>query len=196
MPTTDKPSRRDEILQALARMLENTPNAKVTTAALAREVGVSEAALYRHFPSKARIFEALIAFVEDTLFSRVKRIAKESPSTEQRCADTLLLLLSFAEKNPGLSQLLSGAALTGEADRLHNRINQLFNRIESQLKQMLREGEVTENCRTNLVSSSAAELMTSLAEGKIRRFVRSDFQHRPTSDWPEQWAVLSAILFK
>lgn len=195
MPSTDKTSRRDEILQALARMLENTPNARVTTAALAREVGVSEAALYRHFPSKARIFEALIAYVEDTLFSRLNRIAKEAPSTQQRCADTLLLILSFAEKNPGLSRLVSGAALTGEAERLHDRINQLFKRIESQLKQILREGEVTENCRTHLVSSSAAELLTSLAEGKIRRFVRSDFRHLPTTEWREQWAILNAVLF-
>ena len=189
------PSRRDSILQALAEMLEESPHKKITTAALAKKVGVSEAALYRHFPSKARIYESLIDFIEDTLFSRISTIVKDASSTQERCRMIITLLLSFSEKNPGLSRILTGDALTGETARLHDRINQLFSRIESQIKQVLREGEYRENCRTNLLNSAAAELLVIIAEGKIRRFVRSNFTYLPTTHWQEQWLSLDKVIY-
>ncbi|OUS10951.1 nucleoid occlusion factor SlmA [Gammaproteobacteria bacterium 54_18_T64] len=191
-----RPSRRDTILQALAAMLEEAPHKKVTTAALAKKVGVSEAALYRHFPSKARIYEGLIDFIEDTLFSRINAISKDAPDTRERCRMIITLVLSFSEKNPGLSRILTGDALTGETERLHARVNQLFARIESQIKQILREGELRENCRTHLVATAAAELLLVIAEGKIRQFVRSNFTCLPTTHWQEQWSSLAKAIYR
>ena len=189
------PSRRETILQALAEMLEETPHKKITTAALAKKEGVSEAALYRHFPSKARIYEGLIDFIEDALFSRISAIVKDARDTQERCRMIITLLLSFSEKNPGLSRILSGDALTGETERLHTRVNQLFARIEAQIKQVLREGELRENCRTHLLASAAAELLLAIAEGKIRQYVRSNFSSLPTTHWQEQWPSLEKAIY-
>ena len=107
----------------------------------------------------------------------------------------ITLLLSFSEKNPGLSRILTGDALTGETERLHARVNQLFARIESQIKKVLREGEHRENCRTNLLTAAAAELLVIIAEGKIRQFVRSNFTCLPTTHWQEQWLALDKVLY-
>ena len=176
-------------------MLEEALHKKITTAALAKKVGVSEAALYRHFPSKARIYEGLIDFIEDALFSRISTIVKDAPNTQERCRMIITLLLSFSEKNPGLSRILSGDALTGETERLHTRVNQLFTRIEAQIKQVLREGELRENHRTHLPTSATAELLLVIAEGKIRQYVRSNFTSRPTNHWQEQWLALEEAIY-
>ncbi len=174
-------------------MLEATPGGRITTAALAAEVGVSEAALYRHFPSKTRMYEGLIDFIEETLFSRIRTIVAEEPDAAARCYRILTLLLTFAERNPGITRLLTGDALTGETDRLHKRIQQLFDRLETQLKQILREAEVTEGLRLATTVSAAANFILSLAEGRISQFVRSGFTRPPTEHWQEQWAVAAAI---
>ena len=197
MTTTEngKTPRRQQILQALARMLESAPGARITTAALAREVGVSEAALYRHFPSKTKMYEGLIDFIEDTLFSRINRIAGEGENTAVRCQKILGLLLAFSERNPGITRILTGDALTGETHRLHSRVAQLFDRIETQLKQLLREAEIKEHTRTRLPTGSAANLMLAAAEGRICQFVRSGFKRSPSEGWPDQWAQLTSGLF-
>ncbi len=191
-----KISRREQILQALAQMLEVNPGQRITTAALAREVGVSEAALYRHFPSKARMFEGLIGFIEDTLFSRVNLILASQAGGVRQCEQILTLLLAFVEKNPGMARILTGDALAGETDRLRLRVNQLFERLETQLKQVMRESEVREGLRTEIPVGSAANLMLASAEGRIRQFVRSEFKRRPTEFWPEQWSRLAQGLFR
>ncbi len=133
-------NRRQEILEAFAMMLEESPGSRITTAALARHVGVSEAALYRHFPSKAKMIEGLIEFMEASVFTRISRILEEEPSAEGRCRNLVWLLLSFAERNPGFARLLAGDALQGETDRLRTRMRQFFDRLETQLRQILREG--------------------------------------------------------
>jgi TetR/AcrR family transcriptional regulator len=189
-------SRREQILQALALMLEEDSGKRITIAALARQVGVSEAALYRHFPSKARMFEGLISFIEETLFERISRILDEVHEAVPRCGQILILLLAFAEKNPGLSRLLEGDVLTGETARLRLRIHQLFERVETQLKQVLREAELRERRRTVLPVSATANLLIAVAEGRISQYVRSDFQRRPTEHWDDQWALLSAQLMR
>ncbi|GAB2780987.1 nucleoid occlusion factor SlmA [Halomonas shantousis] len=189
-----KRNRREEILQALALMLEEDSGKRITTAALARQVGVSEAALYRHFPSKARMFEGLIEFIEETLFERIRRILDETPSAEARCHHILTLILGFSEKNPGLCRLLGGDALTGETARLRIRMTQLFDRLETQLKQILREAELREGLRTTIPVSAAANLLLACADGRISQYVRSDFKHPPTQHWDEQWKTLSASL--
>lgn len=193
---TQSSSRREQILQALALMLEEDSGKRITIAALARQVGVSEAALYRHFPSKARMFEGLIAFIEETLFERISRILDEVPEAVPRCGQILTLLLAFAEKNPGLSRLLDGDVLTGETARLRLRIHQLFERMETQLKQVLREAELRELRRTLLPASATANLLMAYAEGRISQYVRSDFKRRPTEYWDDQWRLLSAQLLR
>lgn len=186
-----KTSRKEQILQALAQMLENGPGERITTAALAREVGVSEAALYRHFPSKAKMFEGLIKFIEDTLFVRINRIMQEEQGTERRCERILTLLLTFAEKNPGMTRLLTGDALAGETERLRIRIGQLFDRLEAQLKQVLREAQIREGLKPPISPTVLANLLLSNAEGRLSQFVRSEFKRQPTENWEEQWQYLA-----
>ena len=190
------PSRRQQILQALAHMLEAGPGERITTAGLAKRVGVSEAALYRHFPSKAKMFEGLIEFIEETIFERVALIQRDEQSAMGRCEKILGLLLAFAERNPGISRILTGDALTGETERLRLRVNQFFDRLETQIKQILREAELREGVRTAVTVSTAANLLMAMAEGRIGQFVRSDFKHRPTEYWQDQWPVLMEGFFK
>lgn len=192
---TNQPSRRDQILQSLAIMLEESPGGRITTARLARQVGVSEAALYRHFPSKAKMFEGLIEFIETTLFSRVTRILAEETNCDERCAKVLMLVLTFAEKNPGISRILAGDALTGETERLRVRVNQLFERLETQIKQILRESNIRNGLALQADVGLCANLMLSAAEGRISQFVRSNFQRSPTLGWDIQWGILSRAIF-
>lgn len=191
----EKISRKQHILQALAHMLEANPGELVTTASLAKEVGVSEAALYRHFPSKYKMFEGLIEFIEETVFSRVTRILADEPSAAVRCEKILWLILSFAEKNPGLARLLYGDALAGERDKLRQRITQFFDRINAQFKQVFREAEIRENLRTQASPATAASLLTTVLDGKISQYARSGFRERPTQGWSEQWQALRTGLF-
>jgi TetR/AcrR family transcriptional regulator len=186
----NKVSRKDQILQALARMLEMAPGERVTTAALAKEVGVSEAALYRHFPSKARMFEGLIKFIEETLFQRISRILSEESSAEVRCHKILTLLLTFSNKNPGMTRLLTGDALAGETERLRARIAQFFNRLESQLKQILREAQIRENLKPTISPAALANLLLACCEGRLIQFVRSEFKESPLENWDTQWEFL------
>lgn len=191
-----KTSRRDAILQSLAHMLEATPGGRITTAALAAEVGVSEAALYRHFASKAKMFEGLIEFIETTLFSRIGRIRQDEPDGGAQCEQILTLLLAFCERNPGITRLLTGDALTGETDRLRARVQQLFDRLETELKQVLREAELRDGLRPVLPVALAANLLLATAEGRITQYVRSEFRCSPTEYWSEQWRVLTGAFFR
>ena len=135
-----KSSRRQQILEALARMLEESPGERITTAGLASAVGVSEAALYRHFPSKAKMFEGLIDYVEEVLFSRIANIISDEAYAISRLERISALLLGFAEKNPGISRIMNGDALAGETERVRGRVAQLYDRLELQIKQVLRDG--------------------------------------------------------
>ena len=193
-PNTHKISRKDQILQSLARMLEASPGERITTAALAKEVGVSEAALYRHFPSKARMFEGLIKFIEDTLFQRISRILKEEENAHERCHKIRTLLLTFADKNPGMTRLLTGDALAGETERLRERIAQFYDRFEAQLKQVLREAQIRENMKPSISAISLANLLLATCEGRLLQFVRSEFEDSPLEHWDLQWQYLSSNL--
>lgn len=188
-----KPSRRQQILEALAHELEMNPGERITTAGLARAVGVSEAALYRHFPSKAKMFEGLIEFIEDSVFTLINRILKEEVSSLKRCENILSLLLGFSERNPGLTRILSGDILTGETERLRVRVGQFYERLETQLKQVLREGEMNKEFTLTVPVQSQANLLLAVAEGRIVQFVRSGFKRSPLENWPNQWASLASI---
>ena len=194
MEAGNKKSRKDQILQALARMLETSPGERITTAALAKEVGVSEAALYRHFPSKSRMFEGLIKFIEETLFLRISRILNEETNAEVRCHKILTLLLTFSDKNPGMTRLLTGDALAGETARLRVRIVQFYSRLESQLKQILREAQIRENLKATVSPTALANLLLASVEGRLTQFVRSEFQQSPLENWDTQWEFLSRNL--
>ncbi|WP_062264535.1 nucleoid occlusion factor SlmA [Endozoicomonas arenosclerae] len=196
MDKTRKVSRKDQILQALAHMLENAPGERITTSSLAKEVGVSEAALYRHFPSKAKMFEGLIEFIEDALFSRVNLILEEEQKALQRCGKILMLLLGFCEKNPGLTRILTGDALAGEPDRLRQRVVKLFDRLETQIKQVLRDAELNEGLRPQATLNTTANMLLSIAEGRICQYVRSEFKRKPTELWSAQWEVLETVVFR
>ena len=191
-----KSQRRQQILEALAQMLEAGPGNRITTAGLANQVGVSEAALYRHFPSKSKMFEGLIEFIEDTLFTRINIILNEEQTAAQRCEKMLMLLLAFAERNPGITRILTGDALTGESERLHQRVAQLFDRFETQLRQVIREAEMREGLRPVIALPAAANLLMAAAEGRISQYVRSGFQRPPTADWVQQWDLLMNGFFR
>ena len=186
--------RREDILQAFATMLEANPGGRITTAALAKQVGVSEAALYRHFPSKAKTFEGLIEFLEDSIFTRVRRILDETSGAQERCRRIVGLLLIFTERNPGFARLLTGDILAGETARLRARIRQFHDRLETQLRQVLREARARGEAVTEDVDS-AANLLLSVSEGRIAQFARSDFRNSPAEGWERQWALLEVSIF-
>lgn len=180
-------SRKEQILQSLVAILEESPGGKITTASLAKQVGVSEAALYRHFPSKTKMFDELIEFAELTIFTRLNMISSEQISASAKCEKISKLVLTFAEKNPGISRILAGDALWGENERLRFRVNQLFDRIEVQIKQILREDRYTNDNNVTTHPNISADIFMSFIEGKIAQFVRSDFSKSPTEDFDHKW---------
>jgi len=189
-----KPPRRQQILEALARELETNPGERITTANLAKAVGVSEAALYRHFAGKADMFGGLIEFAEDSVFGLVNRILSQEPSAAARCENILLVLLGFSERNPGITRILTGEALVGETRELRSRVGKFYDRLETQLKQVLREGQASGGLTAEAPVQAIANLLLAVAAGRMGQFVRSEFTHPPTLQWDEQWRVLAGCI--
>jgi TetR/AcrR family transcriptional regulator len=189
-----KISRRQQILETLAMELEKSPGEPITTAGLAKAVGVSEAALYRHFPSKAKMLEALIEFIEESVFNLVNRILQDEKGMHARCQKILSVALGFAEKNPGITRLLTGDVLLGETERLRKRIDKFYERLETQLKQVLREGEANQELKPVSPVQAQANLMLCLVEGRLQQFVRSGFTISPLAHWEQQWLMLASCL--
>ncbi len=189
-----KSSRRQDILEALALQLEQNPGARVTTAQLAKSIGVSEAALYRHFPSKARMFEGLIEFAEETIFGLINRILEEDKNAVSRCEKMCTLVLGFGAKNPGISSILVGTAITGETERLHLRVDQFFERLEMQFRQILRERELTLTQAGGRAVNETANLLLVILEGHLQKFVRSRFRQSPLVCWHAEWNLLAKVL--
>lgn len=189
-----KSSRKQAILEALARELEQNPGERITTAQLAKGLGVSEAALYRHFPSKARMFEGLIEFAEDTVFRLIGQILQNEHNAVVRCEKIITLLLGFSSKNPGISSILVGTALTGETERLRQRVNQFFERLETQFRQILRERELTLTEAGGRPVNETANLLLTVVEGHLQQFVRTGYRQSPLVGWDQQWQLLSTIL--
>ncbi|NQZ06260.1 MAG: nucleoid occlusion factor SlmA [Algicola sp.] len=196
MPAKNRTNRKEQILQCLAVMLENNPGQRITTAKLAQQVGVSEAALYRHFPSKTRMFEGLIDFIEDTILPRVNLIIDREKSVIRRIETILTLLLGFAEKNPGLSRIMTGDALLGEQDRLRERISNFYDKLETQFKQVLREAKLREGKDLGIDEGVLANMLLAFVEGKFNQFVRSDFKRLPMEQFPAQWAHIQKTWFE
>lgn len=189
--TRPKPGERKvQILQTLATMLQEPDGDRVTTAALAARLQVSEAALYRHFASKAQMFEGLIEFIEQTLFGLVNKITAEETSGLRQTEAILNMLLGFARKNPGMTRVLIGDALVNEDERLQTRINQLHDRLEATLKQALRFALSEKEIPEGLDASAQANLMIAFVIGRWHQFAKSGFRRDPTEHWTAQWPRL------
>jgi len=185
IPTRKRPKpgeRRVQILQALAAMLEQPGAERVTTAALAARLEVSEAALYRHFASKAQMFEGLIDFIEQSVFTLVNQILEREGATgAQQAARILTLLIQFAERNPGMTRVMVGDALVYENERLQQRMNQFFDKIEATLRQVLRGAAAVEGSSTPTIDAQVrAAALTAFVVGQLQRFARSGFRRAPS----------------
>jgi TetR/AcrR family transcriptional regulator len=191
MASTPPGQRRQDILQALAHMLEQPKGDKITTAALARKLAFSEAALYRHFASKAQMFEGLIDFIESTVFGLINQIAERQADGHTQARDIVGMLLHFASQNPGMTRVLIGDALVNEDDRLQLRMNQFYDRVELALKQALRLA-VTEGHGVESEVSARAAMLAAFVIGRWHRFAKSGFKHLPTQDAALHLALLLA----
>jgi TetR/AcrR family transcriptional regulator len=183
--------RKQQILETLAKMLEAPKREKITTAYLASQLNVSEAALYRHFASKAQMFEGLIKFIEQSLFGLINKISTEETDGLKQVQRTITVLLLFAEKNPGMTRVLIGDALVNEEDRLQLRINQLYDRLESTLKQSLRIAE-TQTGR-KLEPEAQANLLICFVIGRWHQFAKSGFKRKPMEFVQQQLGLLYKI---
>jgi TetR/AcrR family transcriptional regulator len=183
--------RRLQILQTLAAMLEQPGAERITTAALAAKIEVSEAALYRHFASKAQMFEALIEFIEESIFSLVNQITQRDADYRLRLQSLLTIVLQFGEKNPGMVRVMVGDALVFENERLQTRMNQLFDKLESHLRQSIKEWAQAAGSATPSVDAQVrASVMVAFVVGRLQRFARSGFKRLPTEHLDASLAVL------
>ena len=205
--TRPKPGeRRGQILQTLAAMLEQPGGERITTAALAARLDVSEAALYRHFASKAQMFEGLIDFIESTVFGLARQLDEREPVPLARCLKRVTLLLQFAEKNPGMARVMAGDALVLEHERLQQRMNLFFDKFEAQLKQCLRQSaptaqsddgdpaaapaNATPDATPDAHAQARAALLTAFCMGQLQRYVRSGFKRMPTEQLPQRLVLV------
>ncbi|MBK7357360.1 nucleoid occlusion factor SlmA [Propionivibrio sp.] len=186
-----KPGERKlQILQTLAVMLENPTGEKITTAALAARLDCSEAALYRHFASKAQMFEGLIEFIESSLFGVINQISAEEAQGLQQVEHILALLLNFAQRNRGMTKVLTGDALVNENERLQARINQLHDKIEAALKQALRVAATQEQLSASADFGALANILLCHVVGRWQQYAKSGFAREPMAQWPQQWPML------
>lgn len=177
--------RRVQILQVLAEMLQQPGAERVTTAALAARLAVSEAALYRHFASKAQMFEALIDFIESSVFGLINQIGEREPPGRARAARIVAMVLQFGEKNPGMARVMVGDALVFEHQRLQQRMNQFFDKLDAALRQSLRDGALADSAEPATLTPDAdarvrASVLTAFVAGRLQRFARSGFRRAPS----------------
>ena len=185
-------ARKLQILQTLATMLEDPKGEKVTTAALAARLGVSEAALYRHFASKAQMFEGLIEFIETTVFGLINEISARETSGLRQVRSIIAMLLEFAQTNKGMTRVLIGDALVNENERLQERINQLIERIEASLKQSFRVAATDGELADGFDSGARAALVVAFVVGRWHRFAKSGFRKAPAEALEVQLPALVA----
>ena len=186
-----KPGERKlQILQTVAQMLEQPKCEKITTAALAAKLELSEAALYRHFASKAQMFEGLIEFIEQTVFGLINKITQEEKSGLRQAEGIMAMLLSFAQKNRGMTRVLTGDALVNEDERLQQRINQMLDRIEATLKQSLRMAATQGEMGEAVDVGAHANLLVCYVIGRWQQFAKSGFARDTAAQWPAQSEIL------
>ena len=188
--------RQLDIMQSLAKMLQAKGPVKVTTASLANECGITEAAIYRHFPSKRKIYEGLVEFCEQSLLDLISDINSSKADHIEKVSKIMILLVSFSEKNPGLARLLTREAFSIDEASLDDRIKQMFSKIELQMKQNLQKYEQRTKKKLALPSASSANLLLAFVEGVIQQFVRSGFTEKPSQRISDQAAFLTGSLLK
>ena len=192
MISKPKINRREHILKILTVELEKKIGLPITISSLANSVGVSEAALYRHFPSKSKMFESLIAITEDSIFVLINRALDEESDPTTRCEKIIYIALSFFERNPGITRIFTGDVLLGENEQLHFKVMQFYEKIESQIRQILRESNLGNGPRPISDINSVANQILIYIEGKLSQFVRSSFKKKPTEYFEVQWRIMKA----
>ena len=190
----DKVSRKTQIMQTLARMLEEKEPVKITTAELARRTEITEAAIYRHFPSKRKIYEEMVIFFESNIFPRIESIRSNHPS-EEVPGLIVSLILSFCETNKGFAKILNKQALTAAEAKIDDKISLIFERLNVEIKQSLQSYERETKKKLKINSSSSADLLMSCMEGQIQAFTRSNFKKNSLTDWQAHWNLLKASIF-
>ena len=190
----DKVSRKTQIMQTLARMLEEKEPVKITTAELARRTEITEAAIYRHFPSKRKIYEEMVIFFESNIFPRIESIRSNHPS-EEVPGLIVSLILSFCETNKGFAKILNKQALTAAEAKIDDKISQIFERLNVEIKQSFQSYERETKKKLKINSSSSADLLMSCMEGQIQAFTRSNFKKNSLTDWQAHWNLLKDSIF-
>ena len=190
----DKVSRKTQIMQTLARMLEEKEPVKITTAELARRTEITEAAIYRHFPSKRRIYEEMVIFFESNIFPRIESIRSNHPS-EEVPGLIVSLILSFCETNKGFAKILNKQALTAAEAKIDDKISLIFERLNVEIKQSFQSYERETKKKLKINSSSSADLLMTCMEGQIQAFTRSNFKKNSLTDWQAHWNLLKDSIF-
>ena len=190
----DKVSRKTQIMQTLAQMLEEKEPVKITTAELARRTEITEAAIYRHFPSKRKIYEEMVIFFESNIFPRIESIRSNHPS-EEVPGLIVSLILSFCETNKGFAKILNKQALTAAEAKVDDKISLIFERLNVEIKQSLQSYERETKKKLKINSSSSADLLMSCMEGQIQAFTRSNFKKKSLTDWQAHWNLLKDSIF-
>jgi TetR/AcrR family transcriptional regulator len=190
----DKVSRKIQIMQTLASMLEEREPVKITTAELAKRTNITEAAIYRHFPSKRKIYQELVEFFEDSIFPRIASIKKDSPP-EEVAGNIVMLVLTFCEKNKGISKILNREALSVDEAKIENKVDLIFDRLALEIKQSFQNYEKETKNKLSLNASSAADLIVSCLEGQIQIFIRSKFKRDILRSWNEHWQIIKKAIF-
>ena len=190
----DKVSRKTQIMQTLARMLEEKEPVKITTAELARRTEITEAAIYRHFPSKRKIYEEMVIFFESNIFPRIESIRSNHPS-EEVPGLIVSLILSFCETNKGFAKILNKQALTAAEAKIDDKISLIFERLNVEIKQSFQSYERETKKKLKINSSSSADLLMSCMEGQIQAFTRSNFKKNSLSAWQAHWNLLKDSIF-
>lgn len=190
----DKVSRKTQIMQTLARMLEEKEPVKITTAELARRTEITEAAIYRHFPSKRKIYEEMVIFFESNIFPRIESIRSNHPSDEVPGL-IVSLILSFCETNKGFAKILNKQALTAAEAKIDDKISLIFERLNVEIKQSFQSYERETKKKLKINSSSSADLLMSCMEGQIQAFTRSNFKKNSLTDWQAHWNLLKDSIF-
>ena len=190
----DKVSRKTQIMQTLARMLEEKEPVKITTAELARRTEITEAAIYRHFPSKRKIYEEMVIFFESNIFPRIESIRSNHPS-EEVPGLIVSLILSFCETNKGFAKILNKQALTAAEAKIDDKISLIFERLNVEIKQSFQSYERETKKKLKINCSSSADLLMSCMEGQIQAFTRSNFKKNSLTDWQAHWNLLKDSIF-
>lgn len=190
----DKVSRKTQIMQTLARMLEEKEPVKITTAELARRTEITEAAIYRHFPSKRKIYEEMVIFFESNIFPRIESIRSNHPS-EEVPGLIVSLILSFCETNKGFAKILNKQALTAAEAKIDDKISLIFERLNVEIKQSFQSYERETKKKLKINSSSSADLLMSCMEGQIQAFTRSNFKKNSLTDWQAHWNLIKDSIF-